>query len=73
MQVRMNKVINGLVVSTKVTNFEAALSNTTYYLDKYAPKGLNLVNKNDLNQGWWFDCIDWDGSIYTLDFQPIID
>ena len=71
MLVRINKVnVAGDVVDTREESFSNALALTEEYVKK-SSTGIQLMNDNDLNQGWMVDVVNWQGTQTTYDFQPI--
>lgn len=73
MLVKINKVDNGgMVTDTRTETFMRALTLTNIYV-KQSDKGIQLLDENDLNQGWTVDKVSDTGRITTYDFQPVID
>ena len=73
MLVKINKVDNGgMVTDTRTETFMRALTLTNIYV-KQSDKGIQLLDENDLNQGWTVDVMSWQGNVTTYDFQPVMD
>lgn len=71
MLVKINKVnVAGDVIDTREESFSHALALTEEYVKK-SRTGVQLVNDNDLNQGWMIDVVSLQGTQITYDFQPI--
>lgn len=73
MLVKINKVdSSGMVTDTRTETFMRALTLTNIYV-KQSDKGIQLLDENDLNQGWTVDKVSDTGRITTYDFQPLMD
>lgn len=73
MNVKINTVDNGgMVTDTRTESFAMALAITENRV-KQSDTGVKLFDDNDLNKGWMVDVVNWQGKITTYDFQPVTD
>lgn len=73
MLVKINTVVEGDVIKTRSESFSRALILANQYAT-HSREGIQLVDDNDLNKGWYVDVpADNPNVTTTYDFQPVMD